>query len=94
MQDLSSLLKPDPVGALTPTSQAGGHVPSSNEYAQTAPGSEPVGDHRTFEVVPVELIPPQIKQTGGNIPTGTDGMPQAKGEDWSPPGAPVWKNTH
>jgi hypothetical protein len=42
MQDLSSLLRPDPVSALVPTSQAAGNATSSNEAAGTAPGSLPV----------------------------------------------------
>jgi hypothetical protein len=42
MQDLSHLLGPDPVSALAPTSQAGGNMMSSNRFAMTAPGTQPV----------------------------------------------------
>lgn len=41
MEDVSSLLPGDPITALSPTSQAGGNMMSSNRYAMTAPGSQP-----------------------------------------------------
>ena len=90
MDDLSGLLKPDPVTALTPTSQAGGHVPRSNENAVTARGSVPAADHSTFAMVPVTAEPPVIEKQEKSSP-GDDGKPQARGEDWSPPGPPSWK---
>jgi hypothetical protein len=71
MEDLSSMLKPDRVTVLAPTSQAGGHVPRSNEYAMTAPGSVPAADHSTFEVSPVEADPPKIDVTSDDTaPSG------------------------
>jgi hypothetical protein len=42
MEDLSHLLPGSPVTALTPTSQAGGNMMSSNDLAMTAPGGRPV----------------------------------------------------
>ncbi len=60
MQDLAHLLKPDPVTVMCPTSQAGGHVPRSNEHAMTAPGSVPAADQYSFEVVQVPAEPPKV----------------------------------
>jgi hypothetical protein len=84
------MLQPDPVTALTPTSQAGGHVPRSNEYAMTAPGSVPAADHDTFVTEPVPYNPPVVDVTGDKIPPSDDGKPQAKGQDWSPQGPAAW----
>lgn len=60
MEDLSHLLKPDPITAMTPTSSAGGHVPRSNEYAMTAPGSPPAADTQTFETVTAPAPPVKV----------------------------------
>ena len=89
MEDLTSLLPGDPISALTPTSQAGGNVTTSNEYAMTAPGDVPAADHSSVKAVPIETTPPKIQQAGPDIQPGTDGHPQ-QGE-WSP-GTPTWKN--
>lgn len=86
--NISDLLPSDPITALVPTSQAGGNMMSSNEYAMTAPGGEPT-----------DPLPDRSKQghvkvdAQSKLPPGEDGKPQAKGEDWSPPGAPAWKST-
>lgn len=82
MRDLSALAK----NSMWPTSQAGGNMVSDNDEAMTAPGSQPV-DKLTDRAVQsdpvVEVGPPQ--------PPGTDGKPQARGQNWSPPGPPRWK---
>lgn len=51
MEDYSGLLDPDPISALTPTSQAAGNSTSSNRFARTGPGS-----------VPVDPMPPSRQQ--------------------------------
>lgn len=86
--DISDVLPTDPITALVPTSQAGGNMMSSNGYAMTAPGGEPT-----------DPLPDRAKQ--GNVkvdaqttlPPGEDGKPQAKGENWTPPGPPAWGST-
>lgn len=93
MEDLTSLLPSDPITALSPTSQAGGHVPRSNENAMTAPNNTPAADHSTFDVVPVAAEPPVVTPVSGKVSPGDDGKPQAKGENWSPPGVPAWTNS-
>lgn len=90
MIDLTSLLPGDPISALTPTSQAGGNVTTSNENAMTAPGDVPAADHSSVKAVPIETPTPKIQQSGADIKPGTDGHPQPG--QWSPPGAPSWKN--
>jgi hypothetical protein len=81
VQDLSNLAK----DSMWVTSQAGGNMTSSNEKAMTAPGSPPV-----------DPLPDRAKQDdptvdlGKQTRPGDDGKPQAKGEDWSPPGPPKW----
>jgi hypothetical protein len=56
----------------------------------TARGSVPAADYSTFEVVPIAADPPVI-ETKKKVSPGDDGKPQARGEDWSPPGPPSWK---
>jgi hypothetical protein len=90
VQDLSDLLG-DPVTALAPTSQAGGNQVFSNEAAHTAPGSLPASPATTADGQVIDHAPPKIAVSGPEIPPGTDGKRQAKGQDWSPPGAPAWK---
>ena len=89
MQDLSSLLS-DPINALAPTSQAGGNQIVSNTNAMTAPGSVPAQPATSLTGEVLDHVPPTIVASGAKIPPGTDGKRQAKGEDWSPPGAPSW----
>jgi hypothetical protein len=90
VQDLSDLLG-DPVTALAPTSQAGGNQVFSNEAAHTAPGSLPASPATTADGQVIDHAPPKIAVSGPEIPPGTDGKRQAKGQDWSAPGAPAWK---
>lgn len=73
MEDLSHLLKPDPVTAMAPTSQAGGHVPRSNDYAMTAPGSMPAADQYTFDVVKVAAEPVKVSVTPGRVNRHVEG---------------------
>lgn len=86
--NLSGLLPGDPITALVPTSQAGGNMMSSNKLAMTAPGGEPT-----------DPLPDRSKQGDVKVDAqkklspGEDGKPQARGQDWSPPGAPSWKPT-
>jgi hypothetical protein len=89
MQDLSNLLKPDPVTALAPTSQAGGNQIVSNANAQTAPGSQPAQPATSITGEVIDHNEPVIPASGPKIPPGTDGKPQP-GKTWSP-GAPAWK---
>ncbi len=77
MEDLSALAKT----SVAPTSQRAGET--SANTAHTAPGGE--------SGVPAQPAPVIAMQQ--KIPPGTDGKPQAKGEDWSPPGPPAWKST-
>lgn len=90
MQDLSNTLKPDPISALVPTSQHGGNQVSANN-ARTAPGgaSGDLGNDLNEAVV----IHAPVVEAQPKIPPGTDGKPDAKGSDWTPPGPPSWKNT-
>jgi hypothetical protein len=90
-RDLSDLLAPDPVTALAPTSQAGGNMMSSNRFAMTAPGSQPV-----------DPLPPSADQgdpavQASNtrpIPPATSGKPQASGQSGAPdPAPPAWAKT-
>lgn len=92
MQDLSNMLKPDPVTVLSPTSQAGGNQIVSNEFAHTAPGSVPAQPATSLTGQVMDHTPPVIQTSGEKIPTGTDGKPQPK-TTYSP-SAPAWKNTH
>lgn len=83
MQDLSSLAK----NSMWVTSQAGGNMQCSNKQAMTAPGSQPV-DRLSDQLVQED---PTV-EVGTQTKVGTDGKRQAKGENWSPPGAPAWTN--
>jgi hypothetical protein len=68
--DLSHLLRPDPVSALVPTSQAAGNMTSSNANARTAPGS-----------VPVDPLPPAAEQDDPDVTaTACDGRHLVRGE--------------
>lgn len=89
-QDISHFLPGDPVAALVPTSQEGGNQQASNEQAMTAPGSQPVNILLDRDV---QVDPTMHATNSGDIPPGTDGKPQARGEDWSPPGRPAWGYT-
>lgn len=89
MQDLSSILKPDPVSALVPTSQHGGDQVFANN-AMTAPGGAS-GDLGWNPGAPVLSSAPVVEAQKKTSP-GDDGMPQAKGENWTPPGTPSWTN--
>lgn len=82
MQDLSPLARE----SIWVTSQAGGNRQSSNELAQTAPGSSPVDP----EVPSRSQSDPHV-DIGAMLPVGTDGKPQASGQSgaWRP-GAPAW----
>lgn len=88
--DLSSLLKPDPISAMVPTSQHGGNQVSANN-AMTAPGgaSGDLGNDLNEAVV----VQAPVVETQQKMPPSDDGKPQAKGQDWSPPGAPAWTKT-
>jgi len=90
VEDLSHLLKPDPVSALVPTSQHGGNQVADNSNAMTAPGGAS-GDLGNDLGTAVVVNPPKV-ETQSKTQPGDDGMPQAAGENWSPPGAPSWKS--
>ena len=78
MEDLSNLAK----NSLAPTSQLAGGISANN--ACTAPGGD--------SGVPAQAAP--VVEMQQKIPPGTDGKPNAKGADWSPPGEPAWKITN
>ena len=90
MEDLSDLLKPDPASALIPSSMHGGNQVWGNN-AMTAPGGKS-GDLGNDLGQAVVVGPPKIEMQS-KLPPSEDGKPQAKGQDWSPPGPPVWKKT-
>ncbi len=90
-QDLTSqVVKPDPVSVIAPTSQHGGDQIFANN-AMTAPGGAS-GDLGWDPGGPVVSAAPKI-ETQSKLPPSEDGKPQAKGQNWSPPGAPSWKST-
>jgi hypothetical protein len=88
--DLSGALKPDPVSVLVPTSQHAGDQIFENN-AMTAPGGAS-GDLGWNVGAPVVSKAPVV-ETQQSVQPGEDGKPQAKGENWTPPGAPSWKPT-
>jgi hypothetical protein len=88
--DLSNMLKPDSASAMVPTSQHGGDQIFKNN-AMTAPGGAS-GDLGWNVGAPVETEAPVIEMQQ-KMPPGDDGKPQAKGQDWSPPGQPRWGST-
>lgn len=83
MEDLTSMLKPDPVSALVPTSQQGGNNPHQNN-AMTAPGGDPAGG------LGADVSEAPVVETQPRIKPGTDGHPQPG--QWSQPGEPAWTN--
>lgn len=82
--DLSQLAE----NSIWPTSQAGGNMQSSGRQAMTAPGSPPV------DPVPdrTEQGDPGIS-LGAEMPTGTDGKPQASGQASYTPAPVKWMPT-
>lgn len=90
MQDLSNLLKPDPVTVLSPTSQAGGNQFFSNENAATAPGSQPASPATSITGEVIDHEPPLIETSGDKVKVGTDGKSQPRSSGYSP-SAPTWK---
>lgn len=77
MQDLSNLLPGGPVNVLTPTSQQGGNQIVSNERALTAPGSQPASPATSMTGEVLDHAPPEIQQSGKEIPVGSDGKVDA-----------------
>jgi hypothetical protein len=88
VEDLSSLLKPDPVSSLVPTSQHGGNQVSANN-AMTAPGgaSGDLGNDLNEAVV----VNAPVVETAPKNPARSDSKPDPK--SWSPPGPPAWGKT-
>ncbi len=90
MEDLTGLLKPDPASAIVPTSQHAGNQVWANN-ARTAPGGKS-GDLGNDLNQAVVVAAPTIEMQS-KLPPSEDGKPQAKGQDWTPPGPPAWKST-
>jgi hypothetical protein len=83
MEDLSSLAK----DSMWCTSQAAGNRQSKSALAMTAPGSSPVDRELPSE----QMADPHVNFSNPEIPTGTDGKPQASGQTGPyKPGPPKW----
>jgi hypothetical protein len=90
MQDVSHFLPSDPITALSPSSMAAGNMVSSNKFAMTAPGSDPVDPLPPAK----DQGDPSINVSGPVIPPGTSGKPQAsKQAGHVKPGTPAWGPT-
>lgn len=85
IRDISDLA----ADSLTPTSQAGGNMMSSNSAAMTAPGSEPVDPLPDRK----EQGNPALDVPAAEMKPGTDGKPRARGGSGYAPGAPGWGKT-
>lgn len=89
-KDLSGSLDPDPVSVTVPTSQHAGNQVWANN-ARSAPGGKS-GDLGNDLNQAVVVDAPTV-EVAGKVPVSDDGKPQARGQDWTPPGSPAWKPT-